>query len=340
MRPSHALAAGALAMQFGGAVRAEDAPASSMEDRKAARELMREGNALYAAGDTRNAYDRYRAAWVRARGFDVACNLGRAAAELGRARDAAEYLDYCLRHYSLSSREEVVQAEHEIRETLESVRARVGMVTAHTEPAGAEISVDGVMVGRDPLEAPIFVDPGEHRVRAELAGHGAAEAAISVPAGSQNEARLSLPAAVPFARAPVRAAMPEGPDRVSSGSPSYVPAAIAGALTVASVGVGVGFFVAAGDKELARDDRLAQLSGTNRCGEGTVAVIDCAAINRAANQAETYRAISYASFGVAAAGAVATFILWPKRTARPATGLWVSPIAGAGTAGVSAAASF
>ena len=93
--------------------------ARTEEDRTRAREMMREGNELYGEGKLSEAYTKYLEAWRIAQAFDIACNLGGTASELSMNRDAAEYLDYCLRHYAASSRPEAVAAEQRARAAFE-----------------------------------------------------------------------------------------------------------------------------------------------------------------------------------------------------------------------------
>ena len=103
---------------------------------------MREGNELYGEGKLAEAYEKYRQAWRTAQAFDIACNLGGTASELSMNRDAAEYLDYCLRHYAASSRPEAVAAEQRARAAFDVVRAKVAAVNLKVTPAGAEVFVD------------------------------------------------------------------------------------------------------------------------------------------------------------------------------------------------------
>jgi hypothetical protein len=307
-------------------------------ERAAGRALMREGNVFYAAGDTQKAYERFLAAWQRAKGFDIACNLGRTALELGRVRDAAEYLDYCLRHYSLSSKDEVVQAEHEVREALDAAKERVATLTIDAAPGGSEVFVDGMEVGRQPLEAPVYLEPGTHRILATLAGHRPASAAVVATAGTETTLRLELSSDVPAAVTP-RAAERDTPPRPRPDRASPVPAILTGALSLAGVSVGIGFLVAAGDKDSARSDRLAKLPGESPCGQGTPYSSDCAAIRGLADDAATFRAVSYTSFGVAVAAAAATYFLWP-REGSPRTGLRLVPLVARDGAGLDVTEAF
>ena len=60
-----------------------------------------------------------------------------------------------------------------------------------SRPAGAQVFVDGRMVGRTPLVVP-GVDPGDHSVRIALPGHQRWATTVSVAAGSRARVAASL----------------------------------------------------------------------------------------------------------------------------------------------------
>lgn len=327
-----------LARAEGTPTKGADTPAAA---RAGARGLMREGNQAYAAGDTSTAYDLYLAAWNQAKGFDVACNLGRAALDLGRARDAAQYLDYCLQHYSLSSREEVVQTEQEIRGLFEKAKARVGAVSIRVTPSGAEILVDGRALGRDPLESSVFLDAGKHHVEARLSGYRAKSIALPAKPGVESTVDLRLerdtplpPAVSPGTEKPTAA---PGKPQIAS----YVPALVTGGVAVAGFATGVGFLVASLARDSARESELASLPGSDPCGVGTPYGLECAKIQGMADDARAFRAVSFVAFGLGAVNAVATYFLWPRGSGpSPQVGVRVVPFVGGQAAGIGAHGAF
>jgi hypothetical protein len=94
---------------------------------------------------------------------------------------------------------------------------------------------------------------------------------------------------------------------------NYAPALIVGGVGVAAAATGIGLLIAAGSKSSERDDRLAALPDGNPCASGTPYVAECAAIHGLDDDARTFRTVAYVSFGVTAAAAVTTFILWPRK---------------------------
>jgi hypothetical protein len=257
--PRIALIAGCLSLA--GAVRAEGA------DR--ADELFRQGNQAFAAGDARAAYEAYRGAWSLRKSFDIACNLGRTEAELSLSRDAAEHLDYCLKTYPASSRDDLREANKRFRDLFTEVRARVAALRIETRPPGAEIAVDGASYGTTPLGRDVFVDPGSHRVRAELQGFDGEERTVEVVAGASLTVSFLLgrtEEAAPSPSPPLvgfDAKGPSAPERRSAGLRTTV--VISGAaLSLIGLGVGTGFHLDA----RGTSDRIGRIGRALELGPG------------------------------------------------------------------------
>jgi hypothetical protein len=232
-------------------------------------ELFREGNQAFAAGDAKAAYEAYRGAWSLRKSFDIACNLGRTEAELSLSRDAAEHLDYCLKTYPASSRDDLREANKRFRELFAEVRARVAALRIETRPPGAEIAVDGASYGTTPLNRDVFVDPGRHRVRAELQGFDGEERGIEVVAGASLTVSFLLgrsqealpPVPVPFPG--VDAAKPSASERRTASLRTTV--VISGAaLALIGLGVGTGFHLDA----RATSDRIGRIGRALELGPG------------------------------------------------------------------------
>jgi hypothetical protein len=300
--------------------RAEPAGAArTEEDRQRARDLMREGNELYGDGKLAEAYAKYLDAWRKAQAFDIACNLGGTASELSLNRDAAEYLDYCLRHYAASSRPEAVAAEQRARAAFEVVRSKVAAVTVRVTPAGAEVFVDGANVGRAPLEAPVFLEAGPHRIEARQAGFSSAVLDVNAKRGEATEATLDLksqPAASGAENQPkVGSGAPA--DAARNGSKNYLPAIVTASVGGLALAGGVVFLVVRSGKQADASEKLDALekqTGKNPCGSGSPSEskTTCAEISDLSEQAATFGTLSVVSFGVAAGAGVATFFLWPR----------------------------
>ena len=295
-------------------------------DRVKARDLMREGNELYGNGKLSDAYGKYLEAWRTAQAFDIACNLGGTASELSMNRDAAEYLDYCLRHYAASSRPEAVAAEQRARAAFDVVRSKVATVNVRVTPAGAEVYVDGARAGRAPLDAPVYLEAGPHRIEARQAGLETVTAEIDAKRGETIETSIDLKGvsgAALAAENPPSGANPGPPSDVAPrSSKNYVPAIVTASIGGVALAGGVVFLVMRAGKQSDAEEKLGELrelSGTRPCGMGTTHERDCADIADLSQDAGTFGTLSLVSFGVAAGAGVATFFLWPKGSAE--TGL-------------------
>ena len=167
------------------------APALASEAERA-RELFREGNQAFAEGDLHGAYDAYQEAWALRRSFDVACNLGRTEAALGLDVAAAEHLDYCLRTFSTSGRDEFRDAEQRFRVLLDGVLEKVGVLRLVSRPLAAEVLIDGASMGNGPFENALYLAPGEHRVVVRAKGYRQRELVLNVLAGSSQTIQVKL----------------------------------------------------------------------------------------------------------------------------------------------------
>jgi len=321
------------------------ASAAHADDDERAEELFRAGNAAFAEDDLHAAYDAYRAAWSLRKSFDIACNLGRTEAELMLSRDAATHLDYCVRTFSASSRSEFRGAQERFRTLFNSVRTKIGAFSIATYPEGAHVEVDGVSWGTSPLAAPVFVDPGAHRVLVRLAGYPPVERLLTVEAGGTMALRVDLtvveegapgPAPATPARAAVQAPV----------APAATPATVSpergfgargavvltgAALTAVGLGVGVGFSLSA---EAARRD-ADDLAGACDRDPGGAA---CTRLDAALDDEDQRRDVAALSFVLAAATSAATlsaFLLLPDAKPNQSPPLGASAFVSTDALGVS-----
>jgi len=73
----------------------------------------------------------------------------------------------------------------EVLTMIEEMEARLGRLKLSGLPEGADVYVDGSLVGRAPLSGPVLVDPGEHRIQASMEGRKRAHKTVSVPAAAK-----------------------------------------------------------------------------------------------------------------------------------------------------------
>jgi hypothetical protein len=167
----------------GSTSRAEDDPLSDT-----ARELFVKGVKAYEQGK----WDQCRAALLAAyaikRHAQIAGNLADCELKLGKHRDAAEhawFFLHALRPDAPAERRAGAQAQ------LKEAQQKVVTLRITIDVAGAEVIVDGQSVGKAPLEAPVFVEPGRHTIEA-LRAEGAARATIEAGRGESRDVALVL----------------------------------------------------------------------------------------------------------------------------------------------------
>jgi hypothetical protein len=176
-------------------LRAEPAPKSgetaAMTEK--ARELYTEGTKAMDSGRYGEAHAALLAAWSLKQHAQIAANLGAAEVQLGRYRDAAAHLTFYLRE----APKEKVKERLSAQELLARARKHVGALSIKVEPAGAEVLVDGEIVGKAPLAEEVFVDPGARVIEARQEGYATRKQAVSVAAGASQSVTLTLEQAPP-----------------------------------------------------------------------------------------------------------------------------------------------
>jgi hypothetical protein len=153
-----------------------------------ARELFRDGVKAAEKAQWAKAHAAFLAAWSLKQHYQIAGNLGTAEAKLGKWRDAAEHLSLYLRE----APKEKVAERKSAEELLAQARAKVGALTVRVEPAGAEVVVDGKVVGKAPLAGEVFVEPGARVIEAKLAGFEAAKKDVTAGAGAAQDVEIRL----------------------------------------------------------------------------------------------------------------------------------------------------
>jgi hypothetical protein len=176
---------------------AQPAPAGVEQpasDRERARQRYDEGMTAYQAGD----YAAARAALEES--YRLFASL-RTLFSLGLCRQAAGDDPGAIHAFEQYLREAGAEAPADLRsqaeERLASLRAGVGRLRVQADIDGAEIRIDGEVVGTTPLAEPLAAGPGWHLVEAVRAGYDSAPQRVQIAAGSETSVSLTLaPAAV------------------------------------------------------------------------------------------------------------------------------------------------
>ncbi|NUQ79499.1 MAG: hypothetical protein HUU21_38815 [Polyangiaceae bacterium] len=155
-----------------------------------------EVNRLYTAGVEAAKEERWEdarslffQAWSIRKHYQIAANLGRAELMLKRHRDAAEHLTYFVNNAPRGlSKDDVKKA----RELAQEATAKVGEIRISVDVGGADILVNGKLVGRSPLAEPIFVDAGDVVFEAQHGSHSPARTTLAVAPGTSHNIELKL----------------------------------------------------------------------------------------------------------------------------------------------------
>jgi hypothetical protein len=138
--------------------------------------------------------------------YRVLYNIGQVSIQLGRyARAFRTLKEYVARGGTelAPDRAAAVQAD------LAQLAGKIARIAVQVEQEGAQISVDGVAVGRSPLAEPLVVDVGEHRVQIELPGYATQSQAFTLAGGDRRDATFTLE---PEASGPTPANVTPTPD--------------------------------------------------------------------------------------------------------------------------------
>ncbi|WP_437953844.1 PEGA domain-containing protein [Sorangium sp. So ce296] len=313
-----------------------------------ARQLYDEGLAALNRSRWAEAHASFLAAWRIKQHYQIASNLGVAELRLGKHRDAAEHLSWYLREAPAERTVQRQRAEVLLKEAL----AKVAAITIATEPEGAEVTVDGAVVGRTPLALPVFLEPGPHAISAALDGYTAERQQIEPAAGYTGGITLHLEPARAEAQAALGAPSAEGP-RAAREAPtaklpettaappegrSWVPVIVLGAASVVGLGVGVALTLTAND---ASAETSSQRAAIWNAGGGCIDapaehVGACAKLRDGEARVDAFSngaRIAYATSGLLLAGALA-YWLWPATPSGNASRVQLVPSLGARGAGI------
>ncbi len=295
-------------------------PALSLEEDRR-RTLYQQGKEAIKAQRWADARAKLAEAWTIRASYDVALSLSQAEFNLERFAESAQYLAYYFRH--VSAKENANNLAN-ATQAFEAAKARAGSVQV-TAPQGAQILVDGKLIGTAPLDTNAFVEPGRRRFEARF-GEARAQQEVLAVAGEAQQLALSFPApeesptsaAAPPSAATLDAGLPPAPGEGAQeqlATRSRLPVYVGAGIAAAGLGFGIGFAVAAAND---RDDidALKQKTGPSGCFDNASA--DCAA-QRDATQARdrhvTYEVISFSVAGAAVMGS-AMYLSWPESSPR------------------------
>lgn len=160
-----------------------------------AHEHYEKGLAAFDDERFQDAADEFETAYRISPAFAVLYNIGRVNMALGRSVEAVQAFEKYLGQGAAaipSDRRKEVTAE------IERQRARIGTLTIRTVPASVDLRVDGKLIGKTPLAAPVLVSAGMHTIEALVPGYTPQVRELNVEAMARIELELRLdPVAAP-----------------------------------------------------------------------------------------------------------------------------------------------
>ena len=219
---------------------------------------------------------------------------------------------------------------------LVGIRARLGKVLVTVTQKGAEVRLNGRLVGTTPLTTPAYATPGTVILKVEAAGYMPVTRALNVAAGSVRKETVNLlrkppsaapPSAAPPSAAPTSAA-PTSPAPTSAVAPTAAPPSPADLATTeerrsppdndsgvapwvgwtllggAALGLGTGV---AGI--VVRNDRINAYNDPACLADGRTRDENCGGLLDEADTASLWATVAFATGGALAVGAVITLLL-------------------------------
>jgi hypothetical protein len=180
--------------------------------------LIREGIELRRARDDLSALKRFQQAYEISKSPKAIAQVGLAEQALGRWATADKHL-----HQALQSVDDpwIQKYRSAIDQALAVVSTHVGRLDVTGRPAGADVRVDGELVGHLPLTEPITVTAGGLALEVRAAGHLPIVRATTVAAGLLTRENFNLQPLSPAAEAgsltPGRRAPDAGPASSAAG---------------------------------------------------------------------------------------------------------------------------
>lgn len=185
---------------------AQDRPPPSSEINEAARHFKR-GVELFHDSDFGGALVEFRRAQQLAPDYRVLFNMGQAYFELQKYAEALRTFEKYLEE---GGKEIPKERRAQVETELEALRGRVAKLEISVDVVGAEVTIDGEVVGTAPLPEPLLVSSGRRSVVVSAPDHVSVHRVLEIASGDQAKLVLELP---PVARpvAPVAATTKDVP---------------------------------------------------------------------------------------------------------------------------------
>ena len=226
-----------------------------------------------------------------------------------------------------------------------ALKKRVPMLTV-TLPENvptAKLAVDGHAMAPAVAGQPIPLDPGQHTVQVTADGYKPFEATVTLAEGDRKTSAVKLEKSQPDPVMTAPAPAPAADTGAKSGGFPLRNAVLIGegAVTLAGLGVGIGFTVARGkatsradNAQAAIDQKTGKPGDPSACTNASPDVqTSCDDLKTALSDKDNDGKIATVGFigaGVGAAATIATWLLWKPAAEEHALAVTVEPVAGGG----------
>jgi len=192
------------------ALLAQASPMIASPDAKArAKALLNEGAGLYQSGNYAAALEKFKHAYATYASPKIWFNIGQANRDLGRFDESLAAFDKFLIGASDASTGAIADA----RKAADELKPMLGRLRIECQIPGAEVTIDGKVVGQAPLPDPVWMMPGQHQVTALAAGTSPTVEMVNIVAGTETfvdlkptppptAVQIESPALAPFVARP------------------------------------------------------------------------------------------------------------------------------------------
>lgn len=280
-----------------------------------ATELFKNGKAAFSKGDMSEAERLFSQALSIRKSSDIAANLAQSELEQQKYRAAAEHFQWALANLLPSASDGQRRA---VENGLARARAEVAVLRLDIKPDGADVLVGEQAVGKSPIAASVFVEPGEVIVSVKRDGFVDVDKRVMVGKGTEQAVEVSLNPKSDDAMSAGAQPVDSGLGRASgSDAPadraqprSLVPAYVATGVAVAGGVVGVVFTLSASSKEKDADQLRDELEGQGGCN-GEAPQDRCSELSDQRKSVDTSRNLGIGAFVVGGVAAVvAGYFYW------------------------------
>ncbi|MBK8253515.1 MAG: hypothetical protein IPK82_12715 [Polyangiaceae bacterium] len=206
------------------------APPDAIEGNDEVQRLYMEGDAALKQGAFADAEKHFAKAWSISKSFDIAGALGTAKLELGKYRDAAQYLSYALRNALPSTKP---TTRDRIKRDLDKAREHLATIKLTVSLAEASVAIDGASIDPIFLGPEVYIDPGKRELSASANGYTTAKQSVDAKAGEVLVVTLTLTRTT----TPKTGAVPTEPPPEVTPWPGALLGAAGAAALIASAGL-------------------------------------------------------------------------------------------------------